>query len=470
MQYRWHPEVFTLSTNQDNTVIDLDEALLRVRSPEAKADACEAIACYNGGAYRAAIVMTWAAVAYDIMAKVRELELTGDKKAKRAVADFEKIQSSKDLKASQEWERTILDVARDEFELLTHQEHADLERLRLDRHRCAHPAMNTADEAYRPPAELVRYHLGSAFSHLLTRAPVQGQAALSRLCTEVQSSYFPADAVRAAEAFMAGPLQRPKSSLVRNFVMATVKASLTGDQRKDVTFQRRLRAALGAVSTMHPVDTKMVLAEKLPGIARSLNDEDLPRLIVLAIFSEPFWTSIPADVLTKLQGFVKSASLKQFGRVILIGAERAELRQQVQARIAEATREDLTTLARSWPTEAGGERAVLDRAVSLLEGAKSFDWANAVATSVLRPLVTAVDAALLTRIATAAVKNTEVRGAFDVPPLIAAIRAARTIDPETFRRIADETGLTNEFPGLVGAEVDDGKEEEIGAEPDDLPF
>ena len=66
------------------SLLDLDELVLRVRSPAAREDITEAVACYKAGAYRAAIVATWTAVLYDIFSKIREIELTGD----RAAAQF----------------------------------------------------------------------------------------------------------------------------------------------------------------------------------------------------------------------------------------------------------------------------------------------------------------------------------------------------------------------------------------------
>ena len=75
--------------------------------------------------------------------------------------------------------------------------------------------METAEEPYRPPAELVRYHLRSALLHLLVQAPVQGKAALARLGGEVKSPEFPIDADKAFEVLKAGPLQRPKDALLR---------------------------------------------------------------------------------------------------------------------------------------------------------------------------------------------------------------------------------------------------------------
>ena len=60
---------------------DLDELVLKCRNKNAKALVTEAVTCYKAGAYRSAIVSSWNAVVYDFVAKLRELELTGDANA-----------------------------------------------------------------------------------------------------------------------------------------------------------------------------------------------------------------------------------------------------------------------------------------------------------------------------------------------------------------------------------------------------
>ena len=121
---------------------DLDELVLRCRDPRSQAYVREAVACHHSGAHRASIVATWIAVVFDIVGKLRELDLSGDGRATAKLADFERIRAGGDgrLKEALDFEREILAVAKDEFELLTPLEKADLERLQEDRNRCAHPS------------------------------------------------------------------------------------------------------------------------------------------------------------------------------------------------------------------------------------------------------------------------------------------------------------------------------------------
>lgn len=141
---------------------DLELLLLACRNDRSRGLAAEAVACYNTGAYRAAIVMTWIAVAYDLVDKLRELALTGDPNAAKRVEQFDEICRKHDLSGSLRFERELLELVRDQFELLSELEYQDLDRLFQDRHRCAHPSMISPAEEFRPTAEVARYHLRNA--------------------------------------------------------------------------------------------------------------------------------------------------------------------------------------------------------------------------------------------------------------------------------------------------------------------
>jgi hypothetical protein len=62
-------------------LIDLDELVISCRTKEAQSYISEAVACYKAGAFKASIVATWIAVVYDLLAKIRELALSGDAEA-----------------------------------------------------------------------------------------------------------------------------------------------------------------------------------------------------------------------------------------------------------------------------------------------------------------------------------------------------------------------------------------------------
>jgi hypothetical protein len=258
--------------NSITALADLDELVLLCRDDKARLYIVEAVACYRAGAYRSAIVATWIAVCYDIIDKLRELSLSGDKAAAVNLEKLEQARASNDFVRSLNFERDILTLARDQFELLSHLEHVDLFRLQEDRNRCAHPSLISQDQGFNPSGELARLHIRSAVLHLLQHQPVQGKYALERLVGEVRSEYFPETSAKAAQALSSGPLKRPRDSLVRNFVIILMKdvlgATLGWKER------HRALAALKGVKELHHRIFDITVEERLPILLRVLPDKE----------------------------------------------------------------------------------------------------------------------------------------------------------------------------------------------------
>lgn len=285
---------------------DLDELILQCRGDEAKSYISEAVACYRAGAFRSCIVATWIAVVFDFLHKLRQLELAGDKNAQKHLREYEKLRRANDLPALLRFERQILEIAKNDFELLSQTEHDDLERLQSDRHRCAHPSMQSDTDPYRPNAELARYHLTSAVSCLLSQQPVQGKAALDRLWSEVRSEYFPTNTQQAVTAFETGPLRRARPSLVRSFVVDLVKV-LIREEHTDPQ-QDRLFSALTAVYQMYTGEFESVLAKILPDIVAKVDDDEWPKIVAFLRRVPPSWSAIGEAGRTKAALVVSSAS------------------------------------------------------------------------------------------------------------------------------------------------------------------
>jgi hypothetical protein len=140
-------------------ITDLNELILLCRSESARSHISEAVACYNARAYRSAIIATWIAVLFDFIHKLRELEMAGDNAARQKLTTFDAARSTNDLKASLEFERNLVDSARDDFQFISPIEAIDIQRLFDDRNRCAHSSMVSHDEPYMPSAELARTHI-----------------------------------------------------------------------------------------------------------------------------------------------------------------------------------------------------------------------------------------------------------------------------------------------------------------------
>jgi hypothetical protein len=153
----------------------LDEMVIVVRDLESKRLAQEAVTAYQAGAYRASILSIWVAVCADIISKLRELAGGGDMAALAEVKSLDAYIKVKDLKKLQQFENGLIELANDKFGMLLPHEAIDLDRLRQDRHLCAHPAFVTDSSLFSPTPELVRAHLVHAMLHLLMRPPIQGK-------------------------------------------------------------------------------------------------------------------------------------------------------------------------------------------------------------------------------------------------------------------------------------------------------
>src|SRR6476469_8414791 len=120
------------------SLADLDELVMSCRTEQARAYIAEAVASYKAGAYRAAIVATWIAVVYDLLAKVRELAVGGDGAAQSIVTELGTLQPRVEagdqsaIRRILDIERTIVQVANDKFGFFDGQQLIDLNRLAAD--------------------------------------------------------------------------------------------------------------------------------------------------------------------------------------------------------------------------------------------------------------------------------------------------------------------------------------------------
>ena len=175
----------------------LDEAVLSCKTPAAKAQISEAVRCYEAGAYRAAIVLTYITVCFDLIDKLRALSSTGDGRAKTLLIDLENFQKQLDagndqaLSSLLKFERELFEKFRDDFEFFGVNEFEELARLRNDRNRCAHPTFFKSEAPYIPNAELARLHITNAIRFVLSQEPKQGKAALDQVRSAITSQYFP---------------------------------------------------------------------------------------------------------------------------------------------------------------------------------------------------------------------------------------------------------------------------------------
>lgn len=227
---------------------DIDSLVLAVRDRESRRLIGEAITAYRGGALRSAIMSTWIAVSYDIIAKARELAGQGEAAPRAFVADLDAAIAAKDKRKLQTIEIELLDKANSDLQLLAPHEYSALGRLRDDRHLCAHPAFVVEDELFQPSPELVRAHIVHALQHLLIHAPLQGKSAIARFDADLLGPAFPATPDDIGAFLRARYLDRAKDVLVVNLIKAILAAPFGAERQKYAAKVRTLAVVLREIA------------------------------------------------------------------------------------------------------------------------------------------------------------------------------------------------------------------------------
>ena len=224
-------------------VSDIDVLALSVRERESRRLIGEAISAYRGGALRSAIISTWIAVAYDIIAKARELAAQGDGAARVMVEELDKAIEDTERRRLQRFEADLLTRADSDLGLFASHESAALARLQEDRHLCAHPAFVVEGDLYQPSPEQVRAHIVHALQYLLVHAPLQGKSAIARLFGDLMRPSFPTTSEEIGVFLRTRYLDRAKDVLVVNLIKATISAPF-GDERVQYAGKTRLLALM----------------------------------------------------------------------------------------------------------------------------------------------------------------------------------------------------------------------------------
>lgn len=170
-------------------ITDLDSLVIKVRNSNTKVYISEALASFRAGSNRGAILSTWIALSYDILSKIREIAADDPGAPAQFINDFDKASTNNNKEKLLKLERELLHKAKD-LEIINNHEFHALERLKEDRHRCAHPTHDNEDDLFIPSPEQVRAHLVHCLNYVLTQKPVQGKKAIDRLISDLQNSNF----------------------------------------------------------------------------------------------------------------------------------------------------------------------------------------------------------------------------------------------------------------------------------------
>lgn len=352
---------------------DLDELTLQVRSPEVRTYVAESVRALRAGALRSAVLSLWVAVVFDIIEKIRELAASGDPQASSEVSRLDGWIATGSVQALQAFETGILQLAHSQYEFLSTLELADLERLRQDRHRCAHPAFTADGALYQPSPEQVRAYTVAAVQALLAHPPVQGRSALNRLQAEVGGLAFPQQ-VDLVVAYL-GPkyLDRGKASLVANIVALFLKDVVSPTPHAD---RSRALHVLTAVNQRQHATYWQVMSRRLPDLVSQAAEPQLENVLAVLASDQHTWNVLPEAEKVRLQAFVTQAQVPE---VLLIAHQVPPLAAQARTRLHSLHGDVLVPALLAHPSEALAPLAVdrLVEAKTYREGWQFLDTVQA---------------------------------------------------------------------------------------------
>ena len=296
-----------------DTLADLDALALKCRAERSRDYISESIQCYKAGAYRSAIVNVWIAVVFDLVDKIRDLALANDATAQhinnRYETYIEQINAGNDqgVKNALDFERTIIATCGRELGFFDHQQMRDLQRLREDRHQCAHPSFQSPGIPHRPTAELARLHLRNAVEHVLSQPPIQGRAAIAELLATIASDYFPKDHQQASIALLHTPLANPSDALVRGLVDSLVFGF--ANTESPVFGKIQVSTVLSVLLNSHRGVAESRISQQLSALIRQVGDAGLPSVAKLIA------------ALPELVGLVDEAARVRLGVFLRVGPE-----------------------------------------------------------------------------------------------------------------------------------------------------
>lgn len=283
---------------------DLEALLLDILDENIRAYAGEAIASYSVGAYRSAIVSIWIAVVYDLYKKFRELsEVFDDLAAKRCIEEINKIRNNADKKRVTAWERTILDNAFNDVKMLTSIEYDHLDRIQQDRHRCAHPALDSEGFLFQPSPELARTHIRTAIEVLLSQPPVIGKAAGNALIRDVEGRYFADDLESVKKALQGRHL--PSSEKYRLNIFTLCLKKILYLQPDDETIIDRYILVFNCFLNEYRKDFESLNRTTLEKILEDTSSKRFSFLLRLFFIEESLWSQSSDLLKEKFKDFVK---------------------------------------------------------------------------------------------------------------------------------------------------------------------
>lgn len=394
----------------------VEDLLNEVRSRESRRYLAEAIGAYQAGAFRSAIVATWVAVAFDLIGKIRELDGDGDPTAGAFTRGLERAieNQAQNPELLLDIERNLIKVAHESFEFIEQRERLQLERLRQDRHVCAHPAFVRPDEVFVPTPELVRAHLATAIDAVLSKGPVPGKRAIDRFINEVSQTSFPERLNDLANYLRDRYFEPGKRVLRRGLAELIVKGCLGADGT-DSRIVRRCTLSAHALELIDP----SLLSDALAAVVTKreegsgLVDADLLCFIGNLGDMQLAWGALPDSSHARIRELLKNAPVEQLIEHHIFARGLAEeARDITESRLTDLNREQLAGVIGQ-----SADTRFTALAISVFRESPEYTEAEQNMESLVLPLAPVMTAGQVREVLDAVRGNQQIRMAVEMPEL-----------------------------------------------------
>lgn len=399
-------------------VTDLDAQLTKIRDYRTRAYFSDAVRCFRAGAFRSAVAAAWVTVAYDLIAKYRELSTLGDAEAQRFIQEWDRARTANQTSRLLELERTLLTHAHESMAIIDAITVRAMTRLFEDRHLCAHPAFATQDDLYEPPADLVRAHMSIAVDSLLSQQPVQGRGIFEAFSADIQSAGFPSTPQLVADYVEQKYLRNMRPSVVRNFGIVLVKSVVRNVPPEWAAVRGKVLLSLSALQSRAIVTWPDIEAE----IVRLIDDDEpgsRPRAI-MALGQFPHLVGrLAQPALIALQQTCANADAVRNSPEVFAASEVPEFRDTLIARFEALEDGDAASVL-----SAAAPHALWPSALQRFAKAGSFRGAEARFDQFVAPFVPALTDNDLSALFRAIEDNGQIWDAAGIPSRLATLLRA----------------------------------------------
>ena len=285
-------------------------------------------------------------------------------------------------------ETDILKAAQEIFQFINAHEHDILERIREDRHRCAHPAFISKNKVFHPSPDLVRSHIVHALQIVLTRPPVQGMSDINRFTEDLLGVSFPSNEQGVKEYIYSKYVDHRLDPFVENLIKIILEVPFSEEDGKLSRKTKVLAWALGGIFEKRKELFTKTMQSFLSQKEHTPSGKSLLRLCPFLGVNRHIWSCLKNQIQLSLIEIIKKCDVDDIVENSVLDALSVE---DIEATITEKIKsmdvDSKVNLISKYP-----HRYFVPFAINMLRESKSIDEGNQIGMSAIIPLSLHFDA------------------------------------------------------------------------------